>query len=77
MNKYVHWMIDSFSRFIQGKLLSNKKADTIIQALTNTWCMNVGIPSHGFFADNGSEFSNIKLNKLTSKLGLSIRFGPA
>ena len=49
----------------------------IIQALTDTWCMNVGFPSHGFFADNGSEFSNVKLNKLTSKLGLSIRFGPA
>ena len=70
-------MIDSFSRFIQGKLLSKKKVDMIIQALTDTWCMNVGFPSHGFFADNGSEFSNVKLNELTSKLGLSIRFGPA
>ena len=29
-SKYVLWMIDSFSRFMQGKLLSNKKADTII-----------------------------------------------
>ena len=28
--KYYLWMIDSFSRFMQGKLLSNKKADTII-----------------------------------------------
>ena len=40
-NKYILWMIDSFMRFIQGKLLTNKKADTIIQALTNTLCMNV------------------------------------
>ena len=76
-NKYVLWMIDNILRFIQGKLLNNRKVDTIIQALTNNWCMNVGFPSHGFFADNGGEFSRFKLDKLMSKLGLSIRFGPA
>ena len=76
-NKYILWMIDSFTRFIQGKLLNNKKADTIIQALTDTWCMNVGFPSHRFFADNGGKFSNIKLDELTSKLGLTMKFGLA
>ena len=65
-SKYVLWMIDSFSRFIVGKLLSNKKADTIIQAIMDSWCMCVGFPSYGFFADNGGEFSNIKLDELTS-----------
>ena len=39
--------------------------------------MNVGFPSHGFFADNGSEFSNIKLDDLTRKLVLLVKFGPA
>ena len=29
-NKYILWMIDSFTRFIQGKFLTNKKADMII-----------------------------------------------
>jgi len=76
-SKYILWMIDSFSRFILGKLLDNKKADTIIQAITDSWCMSLGFPSHGFFADNGGEFSNIKLDKLTSKLGLTVKFGPA
>ena len=76
-SKYVLWIVDSFTRFIQGKLINNKRADTIIQALTDTWCMNVGFPSKGFFADNGGEFANIKLDELTSKLGLSISFGPA
>ena len=38
--------------------------------------MSVGFPSHGFFADNGGEFSNIKLDELTSKLGLTVKFGP-
>ena len=30
-----------------------------------------------FFTDNGGEFSNIKLEELTRKLGLTVRFGPA
>ena len=30
-----------------------------------------------FFADNSKEFSNIKLDKLTSKLGLTVKFGLA
>ena len=76
-SKYVLWMIDSFTRFIQGKLLTNKKEDTIIQALTDTSCINVGFPSQGVFANNGGEFANVKLDELMSKLGLSIRFGPA
>ena len=70
-------MITSFTRFIQGKLILNKKADTIIQALTDSWCMSVGYPSHGFFADNGGKFANIKLDELTSKLGLTAKFGPS
>ena len=60
--KHILWMIDSFTRFIQGKLIPNKKADRIIQALTDSWCMNVGFPSQGFFADNGGEFANIKFD---------------
>ena len=37
----------------------------------------MGFPSHGFFADNRGEFSNIKLDELTSKLGLTVKFRPA
>ena len=43
-SKYILWMIDSFTRCMQGKLIMNKKADTIITALTNWWCMCVGFP---------------------------------
>ena len=75
--KYVLWMIDSFTKFIQGKVISHKKADMIITTLTDSWCMNVSFLSRGFFADNGSKFTNIKLEELTSKLGLSVKFGPS
>ena len=39
--------------------------------------MSLGFSSHGFFTDNGGEFSNIKLDELTSKLGLPVKFSPA
>merc|ERR1712030_9929 len=48
-----------------------------ITALTDSWCMNVGFPPREFFVDNGGEFANIKLDELTSKLGLSVKFGPS
>ena len=35
-SKYILWMVDSFTRFIQGKLMNNKKADTIVKALNNS-----------------------------------------
>ena len=39
--------------------------------------MNLGFPMLGFNADDGREFSNIKLDELKSKLGLTVKFGPA
>ena len=74
--KYVLWIIDSFSRFVQGKINQNKKAETIITAITDSWCINVGFPLQGFFSDNSGEFANIKLDELMSKLGLLVKFGP-
>ena len=52
-SKCILWMVDSFTRFMAEKLICNKKADTIINAVNDSWCMNVGFPSIGFFADNG------------------------
>ena len=75
-SRYMLWMIDSFTRFIQAKLIWNKKAETIIDAINVSWNLNVGFPSVGFFADNGREFANVKLDELTNKLSLMVRFGP-
>lgn len=41
-----------------------------------TWNLNFGFPLIGFFVENGGEFANTKQDKLTSKLGLKVRFGP-
>ena len=35
-SKYVLWMIDSFNRFMKGKLISNKNAETIIDTINMT-----------------------------------------
>ena len=69
-------MIDSFTRFIQGKVLSNKEAETVIEALNSTWNWKFGFPSIGFWADNGPELKNHEIEELASKLSFSCRFGP-
>ena len=70
-------MVDSLTWFIQGMLITNKKADTIIKAVNDSWCMSVGFPSIALYANNGGGFANIKLDELTSKLGLTVKFIPS
>merc|ERR1712243_67090 len=76
-DKYVLWCIDSFTRFIQGKLLKNKKAETVLNTISECWNLPFGIPAVGYYADNGTEFKNVKMDELISKLGISINYGPA
>merc|ERR1712243_1694 len=76
-SKYVLWCIDSFTRFIQGNLLRNKKAETVLNAINECWNLPFGKPAVGFYADNGTEFKNVKMDKLISKLRISISYGPA
>ena len=75
--KNVLWAVDSFTRFIQGIVINNKKAETVIEALSSVWCLHFGYPNHGFLADNGSEFQNKEMCEFMSKLGLRIEFGAA
>ena len=35
------------------------------------------IPSVGFYIDHEWEFANIKLDEFTTKMGISVRFGPS
>ena len=70
-------MYRCLTRFVQGKLLNNKKAETIVNAINESWNLAFGIPGTGYYADNGTEFKNIKMDELVSKLGISISYGPA
>ena len=37
----------------------------------------MGIPSQGFWSDNGKEFQNNMMLDLIDKFGLTLRFGPS
>ena len=76
-SKYILWMICSFTRFIKGAVLPNKEAETVISAVVLNWNCNFGLPSTGFWCDNGTEFKNSEMSEFCSKNGLVIKFGPA
>ena len=48
---------------VQGKFLNNKKAKTIVNAINKSWNLAFGIPGTGYYADNGTEFKNIKMDE--------------
>ena len=52
-SKYILWMVDNFTKFMHGRLIPNKKVDTIINAVNDSWSMNASFPSGRFFVDNG------------------------
>ena len=74
---YILWMVDAFSRVLLGVVLKDKKAETILEKLELEWCNKVGFPSVGFYADNGGEFRNYKMEEFVSKLGIKIEFSPS
>jgi hypothetical protein len=57
-------MICSFTKFIRGVVLKDKLPESIIKGLHGTWCMNLGFPTIGFWADNGGEFKTYSSDKL-------------
>ena len=56
---YIH---DEFSKMIKGKVINDKKKDTIIEGIESKWIIGDGSgpghPTRGFFSDNGGEFLN-------------------
>ena len=49
----------------------------IVNALNECWNLPFGIPVIGYYADNGTEFKNVKMDELVSNLGISINYGQA
>ena len=69
--KHVLWMVCAFSRLIKGIVLSSKAADEVVQGIHHGWCLQFGFPSQGFWADNGREFQNEKMESFSSQMGFS------
>jgi hypothetical protein len=75
--KHILWMICSFTKFMKGLVVKDKTAETILKGLHGSWCMDLGFPTIGFWADNGGEFRNAKMEEFVNKLGIKIEFGPS
>ena len=65
--RYILWMVDACTRFIQGRVLSYKNPLIIIRALHRGWCLPYGYPTVGFWCDNGGEFRNSKMEEFVNK----------
>ena len=73
---YILWMIDSFTRFIKGVYITNKRMETIMESMYYAWICNFGSPSTGFWTDNGKEFQNSVVKELADRFRLQLNFGP-
>ena len=54
----------------------NKRVETIVKAMQNTWILCFGISSVGFYADNGGKFVNIKMDELIARFRVTMRYRP-
>ena len=73
-DKYILWMIYIFTKFIRGVVLKDKTPESLIKGLHGAWGMDFGFPAVGFWADNGGEFNNSKMEEFVNKLGIKIEF---
>ena len=76
-DKNILWMICGFTKFIRGIFLKDKTPESVIKGLHGAWCLDIGFPTVGFWADNGGEFKNHKLEEFVNKMGIKIEFTPA
>ena len=70
-NKYILWMVCSFTRFLKGVVIAAKDANIVVEAVMKHWNCNFGIPSIGYWSDNGCEFKNadmLEIKILTSAI---------
>ena len=64
-------MIDMFSRLTLGGFVKDKRPDTIVECIMNTWFRAFG-QMYGIHSDIGGEFSNSTLEEIASKLGVEL-----
>ena len=75
-NKYILYATEEFSGLIKGRVINNKRAETVVQAFFDMWIIGdgfgPGIPAR-IFSDNGGEFDNEIFSEFTSKLGIKVQ----
>ena len=61
-DKNILWMICGFMIFIRGTVLKDKTPESVIKGLHVAWCLDIGFPTVGFWADNKGEFKKKWMN---------------
>lgn len=75
-SKFILWIVDSFTKFMLGIVIKDKRSETIVKAIIIEWCHKFGFPSEAIYQDNGSEFQNKDMESLASRLNLQLKYGP-
>ena len=74
-NKYIMTIKDRGTGFLVTSPLPNKKAETVKNALIQSWCGIFGVPQV-IVTDNGCEFTNSLLKEAFQQLGIDHRYVP-
>ena len=79
--EYILWIVDLFSKLIKGKYIKNKRPETIIDGIVNTWVIGdgagLGHPRRGFWSDNGGEFLNSEVLNYAAAMDVNIKMTSA
>ena len=79
--EYILWIVDLFSKLIKGKFIKNKRPETIVQEIINTWVIGdgagLGHPRRGFWSDNGGEFLNDEVLDYAAAMDITIKMTSA
>ena len=68
-DKYILYIIDTFSRYTQATVIDRKKPECVIDALFKIWIQYFGVPGK-CITDNGGEFSNGEMLEVMSYLNV-------
>ena len=75
-NIHILNMIDSVCQFCVGKIVKNKRKETIASAICCSWIALFGKPKR-FMADNSGEFANREYTELCERFNIILQYSAA
>ncbi len=72
---YLH-IIDEFTRFSAGAIISNKRSSTFVQKFLQQWISVHGAPRR-LYSDNGGEFNNQEVRDMCENFNIEVKTTPA
>ena len=66
------YIVDDFTRFMQGHPIEDKKPETIVRVLLDEWILKMFGCPESIRVDNGGEFMNHIFKEATEKLGIKL-----